>query len=123
MYQIPPGRYIDSINWPPDSSSITITTANMHPPGPALAYLQIDLFDGKIKPAAKGNYWINNVTVVDNQAVCYDRLLNQLDPKRRSLFLSEYHDVCYFPEIGLYGGLKRGEDAVDYVLLSKDGEV
>jgi hypothetical protein len=34
-----------------------------------------------------------------------------------------YDGICYFPEIGFYGGLKYQVDSVDYDLLSEDGRI
>jgi dipeptidyl aminopeptidase/acylaminoacyl peptidase len=118
LYFLREGRYIDSMTWSADGNSVVIVTANEKPPGPALGYAQIDLKTGELSPAPKGNYWINNVTRVSTQAICS----NGLDPKKIRK-LDGYRRICYFPQIGLYGGMQESEGSVEYVLLSEEGQV
>ena len=114
LYKIPAGKYVDAVYWSEDNSIATIVTANLRPPGPNLAQYEINIIDGTSKRVQIGNFWINNVTRVYNQASCY---------KNFGRDLAKYKDVCYFPEIGLYGGFDHGENSSDYVLLSEDGQI
>jgi hypothetical protein len=119
LYEIPPGRYVEDITWPQDRETIIVTTANSRCCSPGLAYYQINLSTGTLNRLQLENAWINNVTRINNQAVCHD----QRNPSVRLMQLNGHEGICYFPELDLYGGIKRGENWVDYDLLSEDGQV
>lgn len=119
VYKVPSGRYVDQLEWSEDNNVLTFVTANLRPPGPNLAIRRINLSDLIYLPVEVENLWINNVTRVDTQARCHDTR----NPVIRRLFKAGYQDICYFPEIGLYGAITGSEGGVDYVLLSEDGQV
>jgi hypothetical protein len=121
LYLVPAGRYIHLINWSLGPDSVVLVMANEKPPGPALSYLQIDLKSGELTAASSKIYWfdINDVTRANSQTKCHD----SSDPIIQRLQNAGYRKICYYPEIGLYGGSKESESGVDYVLLSKDGQV
>jgi hypothetical protein len=119
LYKIPAWRSVGDIKWNPDHSMITISTLNSACCDPGWAYFQINLPDGSTERVKGDGFWINSVSQADSQITCPD----YRDPTNKRLRSAGYDDVCYFPEIGLYGGLKYQFDSVDFDLLSEDGQV
>lgn len=118
FYKVPAGRYAADYKWSTGSDSITLQTVNAKCCNPGWAYFQINLSDGTIERLPTIGFWINSVTQVNSQSICFQRT----KPVQR-MQSAGYSGICYFPDMGLYGGLKNGENAVDYDLLSEDGQV
>jgi len=121
VYKLPSGRYVDQIEWSADDNSLTFVTANLRPPGPNLATRRINLPDLIFLPVEGENLWINSETRVNSQAKCHDSrnpIVRRMEKAGYALW-----SICYFPDIGLYGGIKDVENGVDYDLISEDAQV
>jgi len=119
LYKIPTWRSVGDIKWNADGSNITISTVNSACCNPGWAYYRINLSDGTTEQIKGNGFWINSVSKVDSQITCPD----YRDPTNKRLRSAGYDGICYFPDLGLYGGLKYQVDRVDYDLLSEDGQV
>lgn len=117
LYKVPSGRYVSNYKWSPDDDVIILETVNARCCTPAWANFQISLSDGIIEQVQRESFSLSSITRVNNQATC------ARNSTIRFLQSAGYRETCYFPEIGLYGGLKYQSDSADYDLLSEDGQV
>lgn len=118
IYKVSMGRYVQEYKWSPDSTAITFETVNATCCTPGWAYSQINLKDGTVERVQGNSFWINNVTRVNSETVCYISTESLLHMQSIG-----YHNICYFPTLNMYGGLKYGKEAIDYDLLSEGGEI
>lgn len=120
IYKVPSGRGVGDYKWSPDHSTIKFSTWNSTCCNPGLAYFQVNLTVGTIERIQGDGFWINSVSHFNSQTVCGD----YKNPVIRRLRSVGYDwRICYFPEMGLYGGMKYQADYVDYDLLTEDGQV
>ena len=117
VYKLPSGRYVHQIEWSEDGTMLTFVTANMRPPGPNLATRRIHLPDLIYLPVEGEKLWINEVSGLNTHAQCFDNRR----PVVRDLAKAGYRDLCYFPQLDQYGGLRYGDAGVDFYLFSQDG--
>ncbi len=118
LYKVPAGRYVSDYKWSADHYTFIMQTVNARCCEPGWAYFQINFADGNLERVQGDGFWINSVSRANSQSICFVRT-----KQIQRMQSAGYREVCYFPEIGLYGGLKYEEHAVEYYLLSEDGQV